>query len=146
MCEEVQQVAPGQDAEDLAGLRHEYGRGSLELLERVVDRRVPLDDGDRRRHDRGDVGLQRVRVAEHPLEQLTVTDRSDELRDVGRSLADDRRLRDAVRLQHVDGLAHLVMREDGDHGGQLAALDAEHLLDPDHLRSLEEAVLTHPRI
>ena len=41
---------------------------------------VELDHRDRRGHDLGDVGLERVGVAEHALEQLPLADRSDELR------------------------------------------------------------------
>ena len=81
--QEVQQVAARQHAEHLAGLRDEHGRAVLQLGERRLDRVVPLHHGDRRRHHLGDVGLQGVGVAEHPLQQLAVADRAHERDDVG---------------------------------------------------------------
>ena len=54
----------------------------LERLERELDRRVELDQADRRPHDLGDVGLQGVGVAEDAVEECVLVDAADELRDV----------------------------------------------------------------
>ena len=96
VCQEIEQVAPSQDAEDLTCFGHQDGRSVFELSERRLDRIVELHHGDGRRHHFGDVGLEHIGIAEDPVEQLAVADRSDELRHVGAVFADDRRLRDVA--------------------------------------------------
>src|SRR5215210_1298428 len=131
MRQEIEQVAAGQDSEYLTGLGDEHGGLLLELGEGLLDRVVELHHGDRWRHHLGDVGLERVRVAEDAVEQLPLTDRPDEAADLRALLADDRSLRDRVLLQQVDGLADLVVRPDGHERREGATLRGQHLLDAD---------------
>ena len=124
----------------------EDGGPVLELAERGFDGVVELDHRDRRRHDLGDVGLQGVRVAEDPIEQLAIADGADELRDVRALLPHDGRLRDVGVLEPLDGLPHLVVRPDRDQRRQFAVLRPQDLFDPDHVGTIEHPVLQHPRV
>src|SRR3954470_15748308 len=145
--QELEQVAARQDAERLAALDDQERGAALHRLERDVERRVELDHADRRSHDLGDVGLQRVGVAEDAVEQRVLADRADEAGDIAVAfVTHDRCLGDRELLQHVDRLADLVVRLDGDDGGDAAALRLEDLLDADHLGAVGEAVLQQPAV
>src|SRR3990170_7682835 len=143
VSQELEEVAAGQHAERATGLRDEHGGAALELAERDLDRVVRLDHRDRRAHDLGDVGLERVGVAEDAIQERALLDRGDDLRDVRRGLAHDRRLRDAVLLEDVDRLADLVPTGDRHERRHTAVLGREHLLDPHDLGPIEEPGLEH---
>src|SRR4029453_5217049 len=129
--EELEEVAAGQHAEDLPRLLDQDGGTVLERLERELDRRVELDQADRRApdprrvrppglrrveldqadrraHDLRDVGLQGIGVAEDAVQERVLVHAADELRDVDPVLADHGGLRDVELVQDVDRLADLV--------------------------------------
>src|SRR5262245_3668503 len=74
MRQELEEVAAGQHAEDLPRLLDQDGGTVLECLERELDRRVELDQADRRSHDLGGDGVQGVGMAGDPGLQRHVVD------------------------------------------------------------------------
>src|SRR4029453_13239008 len=112
--EELEEVAAGQDAQDLPRLLDQDGGTVLERLERELDRRVELDQADRRTHDLRDIGLQGIGVAEDAVQERILVHAADELRDVDAVLADHGGLRDVELVQDVDRLADLVASVDRD--------------------------------
>src|SRR4029453_16238784 len=107
-------VAWGRDAEHLPRLLDQDGRTVLERLEGELDRRVELDQADRRSHDLRDVGLQGVGVAEDAVQEGVLVLPADELRHVHTPLPDHGGLRDVELVQDVDRLADLCVRVHGD--------------------------------
>src|SRR5262245_23425909 len=80
MGEELEEVAAREDAQHLAGLFDQDRGTMLQGLERELDRSVELDHPDRRTHDLGDVGLERVGIAEDPVQERGLVHAADELR------------------------------------------------------------------
>ncbi len=146
MRQEFEQVAAREDPEHLAGLLDQDRGTVLEGLERELDRRVELDQADRRPHDLGDVGLQGVGVAEDAVEECVLVDAADELRDVDPRLANDGGLRDVVLVQHVDRLADLVPRVHGDERRDVAVLGRQDLLHAHDLGPFHQPVLEQPGV
>ena len=116
--------------------------------EDLVQRLVRVDRGQRRLHRGGDVLVQRVRVLEHAVEEISLLERPDHVRErVELAVAHDRELRDRVALHEVDRLADLLVRRDRDQVRDvrlLGLLRAQHLVDARRRRvALEEAELEH---
>ena len=86
--------------------------------EHLVERHVALDCRERGLHRRCHVLVQRVRVLEHPVEEIAVLQRADHVCKRSHvAVAHDRKLRDRVLLHDVDRLADLLVRGDRDSAG-----------------------------
>ena len=114
--EKLEQIRPGDDRDGPACLADEHGAARPgQLLEDLVDRGGHVDGREGRLHGDGDVVVQRVGVAEDPVEQAPLLERADDVRQrVRRPGAHDRQLGDAVLLEQVDRAPDLLVGLDHD--------------------------------
>src|ERR671931_1348913 len=111
MREVLEQVGAGEHPGRLAAGRDDDRRAApTQGREHLVHRLVRLDRGERGLHRSRDFVVERVRVAEDEIEQTTLLQRADHVRErAGRVVPHHGQLRDPVLLHQVDRLPDLLV-------------------------------------